>query len=170
MLIVTVALVMSKAFDTIDIHILMRKLIQTNISGTISKFITNSIKGRKAYTTWIEITHPHNMQFKTGVSQGGVLSPTLVNIYTSDIPPPRAPVKQHCTTHGNAPKGSTSYLGPKTHIQDTHSQHFSTSIKPQQSGCGGIARFTRVLFELPNTLRYVSPNHSQTLSNTQRTI
>ena len=24
--------------------------------------------------------------------QGGVLSPTLINIYTADIPPPRAPV------------------------------------------------------------------------------
>ena len=31
-------------------------------------------------------------QFKTGVPHGGVLSPTLFNIYTADIPPPRAPV------------------------------------------------------------------------------
>ena len=28
---------------------------------------------------------------KTGVSPGGVLSPTLFNIYTADLPPPRAP-------------------------------------------------------------------------------
>ena len=143
-------------------------------------------------TQHIEITHP---QFKTGVLQGGTLSPTLFNIYTADIPPPRAPVqvmayaddititsthtstsaakkyiqpylhkvfawtktkqshtkfrqnnlhsvhsrtcriqeqsgpknKQHCTTHGNAPKGSGPYLRPKTHIQHTHSQHLSTS-------------------------------------------
>ena len=31
-------------------------------------------------------------QLKTGVPQGGGLSPTLFNIYTADIPPPRAPV------------------------------------------------------------------------------
>ena len=27
---------------------------------------------------------------------------------------------QQCTTHGNAPKGSGSYLKPQTHIQHTH--------------------------------------------------
>ena len=34
------------------IHTLIRKLIQTNIPGTIIKFIANYIKGRKAYTTY----------------------------------------------------------------------------------------------------------------------
>ena len=34
--------------------------------------------------------------------------------------------KQHYTTHGNAPKGSGSYLRTKTHIQQTHSQHLGT--------------------------------------------
>ena len=44
---------MSKTFDTINIHTLIRKLLQTNIPGTIIKFIANYIKGRKAYTTYI---------------------------------------------------------------------------------------------------------------------
>ena len=35
----TVALDMSKVFDTINIHTLIRKLLQTNIPGTIIKFI-----------------------------------------------------------------------------------------------------------------------------------
>ena len=34
--------------------------------------------------------------------------------------------KQQSTTHGNATKGSGSYLRPKTHIQHTHPQHLST--------------------------------------------
>ena len=42
---------MSKAFDTINIHTLIRKLLQTNIPGTIIKLIVNYIKGRKSYTT-----------------------------------------------------------------------------------------------------------------------
>ena len=89
---ITVALDMSKAFDTINIHTLIRKLLQTNIPGTIIKFIANYIKGRKTYTTYINPTSSQR-QFNTGVPQGGVLSSTLFNIYTADIPPPIAPVQ-----------------------------------------------------------------------------
>ena len=75
----TVALDMSKAFDTINIHTLIRKLLQTNIPGTIIKIIANYIKGRKAYTTYRKHTsrqrqlklafhkvasfHPHYLTF-----------------------------------------------------------------------------------------------------------
>ena len=83
---------MSKAFDTINIHTLIRKLLQTKIPGAIIKFIANYIKGLKAYTTYRNHTFSLR-QFKTDVLQGGVLSPTLFNIYTADIPPPRAPIQ-----------------------------------------------------------------------------
>ena len=84
---ITVALDMSIAFDTINKHTVIRKLLQTKMPGTIIKFIANYIKGRKAYTTYITHTSSQR-QFKSGV-----LSPTLFNIYTADIPPPRAPVQ-----------------------------------------------------------------------------
>ena len=156
-------------------HTLIRKLLQTNIPDTIIKFIANYIKGRKAYTTYRNYTSRYR-QFKTGVPQVGVLSPTLFNIYISDLPPPSASVQvmaytidititythrseankyihpylqkvfvwtkqahtksrqnylhyvhagpcriykqsgpkntEQCTTHGNTPKGSGSYLRP----------------------------------------------------------
>ena len=83
---------MSKAFDTINIQTLVRELQQIKIPCTIIKFITNYINERKAYTTYRNNTISQR-QFKTGVPQGGVLSLTLFNIYTADIPPPRAQVE-----------------------------------------------------------------------------
>ena len=89
---ITVALDMSKAFDTINIHTLIRKLLQINILCTIIKFIANYIKGREAYTIYRNHTSSQR-QFKTDVPQGGVLLPTPLNIYTADIPPSRPPVQ-----------------------------------------------------------------------------
>ena len=78
---------MSKAFDTINIHTLIKKLLQTSIPGTI---IATYIKGCKVYTTYRNHTSIQR-QFKTGVPQGGDHSTTLFHICTSDLPPPRAP-------------------------------------------------------------------------------
>ena len=81
---IVVALDMSKAFDTVHIHTLMGKLLQTNIPPTISSylFIANYINGRKAYTTFRNHTSTAH-QFKIGVPQGGVLhtiQPTCMHI------------------------------------------------------------------------------------------
>src|SRR6478609_2104541 len=84
---IVVFLKLSKAFDTVNIHSLIHKLHQTNIPATIIKYIANYITGRKGYTLHLNATS-RPQQFKTGVPQGGVLSPTLFNIYTSDIPKP----------------------------------------------------------------------------------
>ena len=103
---ITVALDMSKTFDTINIHTLTRKLLQTNIPGTIIKFIANYIKGRKAYITYINHTSKQR-QFKTGVPQGGVVLTTLFNIYTSNLPPPSVP---HTST-----SAAKKYIQPYLH-------------------------------------------------------
>ena len=93
---VTIALDMSKAFDTVNHYTLAAKLLNTNIPPLIIKFIFNYIRGRKAFTQLYN-SQSFTKQFKTGVPQGGVLSPTLFNIYTSDIPTP--PQDVHLTTY-----------------------------------------------------------------------
>ena len=158
----------------LDVGTLIRGLPQTNIPGTIVKFTTSYVGGRKAFAAYGNRTTIQR-QFNAGVHQGGVILPTLFNICTTKSPTqihkqtrvqnkntynhtyikfwPRqnntltlnpdktscsmqsrpcgiyeqsGPQNKHCTTHGNAPKGSGSYLRPKTHIQHTHSQHLST--------------------------------------------
>ena len=103
---------------------LIRKLLQTNIPSTIIKFIAIYIKGRKAYTTYRNHTS-RQRQFKTGVPQGGVLSPTLFNIYTSDLTPPSAPVQVMAyadditiTSTHTSTSAAKKYIQP--YLQSTH--------------------------------------------------
>ena len=84
---ITVALDMSKSFDTINIHTLIRKLLQTKIPGTILKFIANYIKGRKVYTSYryliidlfiCNILHTNNSTVQTIGNRKLLLYPNLV--------------------------------------------------------------------------------------------
>ena len=89
---ITVALDMSKAFNTINIHTLIRNLLQTNIPGTIIKFIANYIKGHKAYTTYRNHTFKQ-CQLKLAFHKVASFHPHYSTFYTSDLPPPSALVQ-----------------------------------------------------------------------------
>ena len=138
---ITVALDMSKAFDTTNIHTLIRKLLQTNISGTIIKLIANYIKGRKAYTTYTNHTSSQR-QFKTAVPQGGILSPTLFNIYTADVPPPRAPVQVMAyayditiTSTHTSTSAAKKYIQPYLHKVVAWAKQNNLTLHPDKTTC-----------------------------------
>ena len=138
---ITVTLDMSKAFDTINIHTLIRKLLQTNIPGTIIKFIANYIKGRKAYATYRNRTSKQR-QFKTGVPQGGVLSPTLLNIYTSDLPPPSAQVQVMAyadditiTSTHTSTSAAKKYIQPYLHKVFAWTKQNNLLLNPDKTIC-----------------------------------
>ena len=60
---ITITLDMRKAFDTINIHTLIRKLLQANILGqSLSSSLTTSRDAKP--TQPIEITHPNNVNLK----------------------------------------------------------------------------------------------------------
>ena len=93
---------MSKAFDKVNIH----KLTLTNIPNIIIKFKANYIKGRQACTQY-NGTLSKLKRINTGVPQGEVLSPTLFNNYTSDIPLP--PKHVQITTYADDITITTSH-------------------------------------------------------------
>ena len=123
---ITVALDMSKAFDTVNTHTLIGKLLQTNTPGTFLKFVANYIKGLKAYTSFRNHKSIQR-QVKTGVPQGGVLSLTLFNIHTADIPTPTAPVQ--------VMSAARKYIQPCLHKFMTETQHNNLIINPDKTTC-----------------------------------
>ena len=138
---ITVAFDMSKAFDTINIHTLIRKLLQINISGTIMKFIANYIKGRETYTTYRNHTS-RKRKFKTDVPQCGVNSPTLFNIYTSDLPPPSAPVQVMAyadvitiTSTHTSPSAANKYIQPYLHTVFAWTKQNNIMLNPDKTTC-----------------------------------
>ena len=130
---------MSKALGTINIHTLIRKLLQTKIPGTLIKLLKNCTKGRRVYTTYINYISSQR-QFKTGVPQGGVLSPTLFNIYTADIPSPSALVQVMAYTDDMTITSThTSTTATKKYIQPCiHIVFVWTNIKSRQNNLNFI--------------------------------
>jgi len=55
--------------------------------NNIIKYLSNYFKGRQAYIV-LQNTESRKFKLKTGVPQGGVLSPKLFNLYMSDLAKP----------------------------------------------------------------------------------
>ena len=138
---IIVALDMSKTFDTINIHTLIRKLLHTNIPDKIIKFIANHINRRKTYTTYRNQTSSQH-QFKTGVPQGGVLSQTSFTIYTIYIPPPRAPghVMAHAhditiTSTHTSTSAAKKYIQPYLPKVFAWTKQNNLTLNPDKTNC-----------------------------------
>ena len=165
----------------------IRKLLHRNIPGIIIKLISNYIKGCKAYTTYINHTS-RQRQFKIVVPQGGVLSPTLFNIYTSDLSPPSAPAHvMACanditiTSTHTSTSATNDYIQPYIHKQiswtkqshtksrqnNLHSVHARPCRIYEQSGTINTQQCTTHCKLRPIThIHHTHPQHLSTRTQT----
>ena len=81
---VAIFLDLSKAFDTLNFEILLRKLQYYGVCGTAFKLLENYLKNRYQYVKHDNFKS-EKLPIKTGIPQGSILGPLFFSIYINDI-------------------------------------------------------------------------------------
>ena len=79
------AMDLSKAFDKVNYHALLMKLMKRNLPVVLINILENWLKNCSSMVKW-DCVFSYTFAVKFGVRQGSVLSPFLFAIYLDDIP------------------------------------------------------------------------------------
>ena len=88
-----VAIDINKAFDTVPRHLLIEKIRRLNIHVNSKHILANFLSGRTACVLQGQVKSK-SYKLHNGVPQGAILSPSLFNLFTHDIPSPNHPALQ----------------------------------------------------------------------------
>lgn len=87
-----VALDLSKAFDSLDHSILIRKVANTTLPNALVRWLANYLLGRQIRTMFRGVKSGSRIM-KVGSPQGSIISPHLFNFYVAGLPVPEPPLQ-----------------------------------------------------------------------------
>ena len=76
---------LSKAFDTVDHHLLLQKLTNISLTSYSTQWFRSYLINR-SQTTLVGDAHSAATKIPVGIPQGGILGPLLFLIYVNDLP------------------------------------------------------------------------------------